>query len=233
MNNNIIIFGYGSGTSRAVAYQFGQRGYAIGLVARNAEKLKEAISELKSANIEAHAFVCDLSDITKIPELIAEIQNQFKVIKNIHWNAFHDIEGNLTDVAHADINTSFQVRVSSYIATIQACLDDLKLSHGSILSTNGIFALDLNEVHQISQEYALLAIAATAQYKTTNLFSHTLKNSNVYVGQVIVNGFIEGTSGSKGRAYTVHPEEIAVSFWELHQNKNTTTALCGAAINIA
>lgn len=232
MNNNIIIFGYGSGTSRALACQFGQQGYTVGLVARNAQKLEEAVAELTSFNIEAYGFTCDLGDVSKIPELITKIRHQFGVINNIHWNAFHHIEGNLTEVEHIDISTSFNVRVASYIATIQACLEDLKSSQGSILSTNGVFALDFNEVHQISQQYALLAIAATAQYKTTQLLSHTLADSNVYVGQVIVNGFIEGTSGSRGRPNTVHPEDIAASFWNLHHHKNATTVVCGTALNI-
>lgn len=35
MKNNIIIFGYGLGISRALAYRFGQEGYIVGLVARD------------------------------------------------------------------------------------------------------------------------------------------------------------------------------------------------------
>ncbi len=41
MNNNIIIFGYGTGISKAVAHKFGKEGYKIGLVARNAQKLEK------------------------------------------------------------------------------------------------------------------------------------------------------------------------------------------------
>ncbi len=68
MNNNIIIFGYGTGISKAVAQKFGKEGYKIGLVARNAEKLEKAILELKAQGIEAYAFTCDLAVLEDIPK---------------------------------------------------------------------------------------------------------------------------------------------------------------------
>ncbi|MHA3056093.1 SDR family NAD(P)-dependent oxidoreductase [Acinetobacter sp. ANC 4633] len=233
MKNNIIIFGYGLGISRALAYRFGQEGYIVGLVARNKEKLEEQVLELQLANIDAHFFCSDLSKTEEIPKLIHEIKNQFGEIKNIHWNAFHDIEGDLLTINPSDLTKSFHLRVSSYIATVQACLNDLKNNQGSILSTNGVFALDLNEIDMIAQEYAALSIAVASQYKTTNLLAHSLKNLQVYIGQVIVNGFVEGTSGAENKLYTIAPEAVADQFWELHQQKDRTTVLCGRALKAA
>lgn len=57
MKNNIIIFGYGLGISRALAYRFGQEGYIVGLVARDKKKLEEQVLELRLANIDAHFFL--------------------------------------------------------------------------------------------------------------------------------------------------------------------------------
>ncbi|MHA3104882.1 SDR family NAD(P)-dependent oxidoreductase [Acinetobacter sp. ANC 3791] len=233
MKNNIIIFGYGLGISRALAYRFGQEGYIVGLVARDKKKLEEQVLELRLANIDAHFFCSDLSQTENIPELIHQIKNQFGEIKNIHWNAFHDIEGDLLTINPFDLTKSLHLRVSSYIATVQACMDDLKNNKGCVLSTNGVFALDLNEVDLIAKEYAALSIAATSQYKTTNLLALSLKSSQIYVGQVIVNGFVEGTPGVESKLYTIAPKTVADQFWDLHQNKNQTTALCGRALQVA
>ena len=230
MNNNIIIFGYGSGISRALAYRFGKEGYAVGLVARNAAKLEQAVSELKQNNIEAYPFTCDLAELEKIPELILQIKAQVGEIKNIHWNAFHDVEGNLLETNPIELTKSFHIRVSSYIATVQACLSDLKRNQGSILSTNGVFSLDLVGVDLVAKEYAPLAVAAVAQYKTTNLLAHSLANSNVFVGQVIVNGFIDDAPHSGNKAYTLHPETVAEQFWDLQQHKQKTAVMCGQTI---
>ncbi len=55
--------------------------------------------------------------------------------------------------------------MSSYIATVQACLGDLEKNHGSILSTNGIFAFDAVGIDLVAKEYSSLATTAAAQYK--------------------------------------------------------------------
>ncbi|MFV5614207.1 short-chain dehydrogenase, partial [Acinetobacter baumannii] len=114
-----------------------------------------------------------------------------------------------------------------------ACLGDLEKNHGSILSTNGIFAFDAVGIDLVAKEYSSLATTAAAQYKTTNLLAHSLADSNVYVSQVIVNGFVDGTSGAQDKTYTVHPETIAGQFWYLHQHKQETVSFCGEAIQAA
>jgi hypothetical protein len=53
------------------------------------------------------------------------------------------------------------------------------------------------------------------------------------VSQVIVNGFVDGTSGAQDKTYTVHPETVAEQFWYLHQHKQETVSLCGEAIQAA
>ncbi len=85
----------------------------------------------------------------------------------------------------------------------------------------------------VAKEYSSLATTAAAQYKATNLLAHSLADSNVYVSQVIVNGFVDGTSGAQDKTYTVHPETVAEQFWYLHQHKQETVSFCGEAIQAA
>ncbi len=84
-----------------------------------------------------------------------------------------------------------------------------------------------------AKEYSSLATTAAAQYKTTNLLAHSLADSNVYVSQVIVNGFVDGRPEAKDKTYTVHPETVAEQFWYLYQHKQETVSLCGEAIQAA
>ena len=51
---------------------------------------KKQILELKTQGIEAYAFALTLV-LEDIPNLINRIKDRLG-IKNIHWNAFHDIE---------------------------------------------------------------------------------------------------------------------------------------------
>ena len=69
------------------------------------------------------------------------------------------------------------------------------------------------------KEYSSLATTAAARYKTTNLLAHSLADTNVYVSQVIVNGFVDGRPEAKDKTYAVHPETVAEQFWYLDQHK--------------
>ena len=61
--------GASSGIGEAIARQLAQRGYRVGLVARNEEKLRKLADELGGAEV----FVCDLADATARDRLVEEI----------------------------------------------------------------------------------------------------------------------------------------------------------------
>lgn len=227
MKNNITILGYGVGISKSIAHYFGSQGFTICIVARNSNKLNQAVLELQEVGVEVHAFQYDLSDTEIIPKLIEEIKFKIGEIKNILWNAFNDSKGDLLNITPSVLTKDFHLRVTSYIATVQACLPDLEANSGSILSTNGIFALDIKSTDLIARPYAPLTIAAAAQYKTTNLLIQSLAKSNVFVGQVIVNGFIDGTPGGQDQNYRVHPDQVAQEFWKMFLSKSYNSAICG------
>ncbi|MDQ8934480.1 SDR family NAD(P)-dependent oxidoreductase [Acinetobacter rudis] len=220
MKKSLVIFGYGLGISRSVAIRFGQEGFELAIVARDKRRLKDAVSELKEFGIKAHAFNADLSDLNNIPSLIDDIRNKLGSIQNILWNAFQDDHGDLIELDPSSLTQAMHLRVSSYIAVVQTCLKDLEINKGSVLSTNGMMALDRPEANVFAIDYASLAIAATAQYKTTNILVHTLMPQGIFVGQIIVNGFVQGTAGVQNSPENIEPEAVANKFWELFQHKN-------------
>ncbi len=57
-----IITGGGSGLGLASALEIGKKGYAILILGRNKEKLKDAQKELSINNIENYSLECDVSD---------------------------------------------------------------------------------------------------------------------------------------------------------------------------
>ncbi len=62
MKPTILVCGHGPGISDAVARRFGREGFAVAIVARNAERLKAAAEALSGAGLTAKAFPCDLGD---------------------------------------------------------------------------------------------------------------------------------------------------------------------------
>lgn len=233
MKNTILICGYGPGISHAVARRFGKAGHPVALVARNAQRLAEAVTELTAEGIQVHAFPGDLSDVKAIQRVIMEVREMMSPIGILHWNAFLDIDGDLLSTSPADLSRSFDLRVAGYIAAVQESLDDLTVSKGAVLATSGVMALDDPQINAFATEYAALAIGVAAQRKASHILAHTLTPRGVYVGEVIVNGFVEGTPGGSGKSGTVAPVDIAEQFWALHTARQAHSVIIGGAAPIS
>lgn len=233
MKNTILICGYGPGISHAVARRFGKAGHPVALIARNAQRLADAVAELTAEGIQVRAFPADLSDIKAIQRAVTDVREMLGPIGILHWNVFLDIEGDLLSTSPADLSKSFELRVACYIAAVQQSLDDLTVSKGAVLATSGVMAFDDPQISAFAMEYAALAISAAAQRKATHILAHTLAPRGIHVAEVIVNGFVEGTPGGRGKSDTVAPPDIAEQFWKLHAARQVHSVTVGEAVPIS
>lgn len=233
MKQTILICGYGPGISQALARRFGLAGHPVALIARNAQRLAAAVDELSQEGIQATAFAADLSDVEAMTRVVQDVRVTQGPIGILHWNAFLDISGDALSKPLSDLNASFQIRVVSYIAAIQASLVDLEACQGSVLVTSGVMALEAPDINAFAADYAALAIAVAAQHKANGLLAHTLAPRGVHVGEVIVNGFVKGTPGGAGKNGTVSPEDIAERFWELHTARHAHSVIVGNAVPVS
>src|SRR3954467_3772760 len=95
MEKTIVVCGYGSGISDAVANQFGNQGFQVALVARNPEKLEQARAALEARGIQAGAFPADLSDPGQAKRRVQRVTANLAPIAAIHWNAYSNLAGDL------------------------------------------------------------------------------------------------------------------------------------------
>ncbi|KAJ3107033.1 hypothetical protein HDU97_005002 [Phlyctochytrium planicorne] len=216
----IVVAGYGTGISHAVAEKFGGLGYKVALVSRTQSKLDEAAKAFLAKGITAKGFAVDLSKPTAVKELIATIRSQFGQIGILHWNAYGSGAGVLTATLD-ELHLNFDVSIASLILASQAVVEDLKSTNGSILVTGGGFGLE-NEgavAAAVSFNAATLAIAKAAQRKTVHLLNASLKEFGVYAGEVTVLGLVKGTAWDSGNA-TITPESVADAFARLHEKRD-------------
>lgn len=94
-------------------------------------------------------------------------------------------------------------------------------------------ALDEPRIDAFATDYAALAIGVAAQHKATGILAHTLAPRDVHVGEVIVNGFVEGRPGGVGKSGTVAPADIAEQFWELHTARQVHSVIVGGAVPVS
>jgi NADP-dependent 3-hydroxy acid dehydrogenase YdfG len=222
MAKTIVVCGYGSGISHAVARKFASEGFQVALVARDAKKLEEAAKSLSSSGSVVRAFPCDLADSAAIAPLIAKIRGSLGSIAVLHWNAYASLAGDLTRADLGELRTTLEVGVISLVAAIQQVLPDLRELKGSaaVLVTGGGYALYDPQVDQMAAQFGSmgLAISKAAQHKLVGILHQKLKGEGIYAGEVTVLGLVKGTAHDRGNA-TIDPSTVADRFWEMYRSR--------------
>ena len=228
MPKTLVIFGFGTGISVAVAEKFGAQGFSIAVVARGEEHLATGVSALSAKGIAAAAFPADASDPAAIRDVLAKVRAKLGPIAVIHWNAYGGGEaGDLATTDPAAVRGVFDVAVIGLLAAVQAALPDLKAAKdGAVLVTNGAFG-ELGEqmdAYAVGMKAMGLALANAAKHKLVGLLAQRLKDDGVYVGEVMVAGVIKGTRFDSGAPGAIPASTVADKFWELYSARSATGA---------
>jgi len=220
MAKTILIAGFGTGISVAVAEKFGAEGFALALVARTSERLDAGVKALESKGIKAAAFRADLSDVKAISALIQGVREKLGPIDVVHWNAYASGAGDLLAADPTEVRAPLDVGVTSVIATVQAALPDLRASKGAVLVTNGGLGILDAQVDAAGVQWKAsgLAIANAAKYKLVRLLNKQLEADGVYVGEVVVMGAVKGTAWDDGSS-KLEASAIAARFWQLYTER--------------
>lgn len=224
MTRTILVCGHGPGISDAVARHFGQQGFAVALVARNAERLGAAAAALGEAGITAKAFPCDLGDTEAVTAMVRDARAALGPIAVVHWNAYTGGAGDFTTSRPDELRTVLDVSLHGLIAAIQAALPDLKSDKGAVLVTGGGLSFYEPKVDAMAVQWKAmgLAVGKAAQHKAVGLLHQRLSSEGVYVGEVVVLGMVKGTAFDSGHA-TLEPAAIAARFWEIYQARAQVT----------
>jgi NAD(P)-dependent dehydrogenase (short-subunit alcohol dehydrogenase family) len=225
MSKTILIFGYGTGISKAIALKFGKEGYACALVARNADRLTAAVAELAQSGITAHAFPADLGSVAAVKDVVGAAHGKLGGIGAIHWNAYSGAAGDVLAAPPEDLTAAIGLATTSLLAAVQAALPDLKANKGAILVTNGGLGFFDAQVDKMGVDWNCmgLSVANSAKHKLCALLAHKLAGDGVYVGEIMVTGTVKGTAFDQGNA-NLDPGDIAAKFWSLAQARTDHTA---------
>ena len=231
MKHTVLICGYGPAIGHAMAQRFGKEGHAVALVARSAQRLNDSVAALQAEGIRAQAFVADLSDVAAVQRTVADVRAALGTIGVLHWNAFIDVEGDLLTMLPNVLGQSLAVRVTGYVAAVQAALDDLQAVQGAVLATGGVMAFYDPEIDAFAKDFGVLAVSVAAQHKATGLLMQSLAPRGVYVGEVVVNGFVKKSACSEHQVASVAPEDVADQFWQLNATRKTHSLVLGANLS--
>lgn len=229
MAKTLVVCGFGTGISRAVAEKFGKEGFTLALVGRNAERLAEGVRALESAGVSAQAFPADLSDAVQLKSMIASVREKLGPISALHWNVYSAAAGDLLTASSDEVREIFEVSVTQLLVALEAALPDLQTQQAAaLLVTNGGLGLDDPQIDAMAVAWNSmgLAVANAAKHKLVGLLSRKLEPMNVYVGEVIVLGAVKGTAWDDGSA-KLEASSVAAKFWELYSKRSEVSAKVG------
>ena len=96
-NRRILVTGASSGIGRASALKLAERGAHVLLAARNADALKELVSEIHAKGGTSQAYTVDLSDLSAVDQLCEQILNDHGGVDVLFNNAGRSIRRPLVD----------------------------------------------------------------------------------------------------------------------------------------
>jgi NADP-dependent 3-hydroxy acid dehydrogenase YdfG len=221
MSKTIIVAGFGPGIATSVAEKFGAQGFAVALVARNAERLADGVKALEAKGIKAAAFTAELGSPAAIQGLVKTVREKLGPITVLHWNAYSGAAGDLLSADAEAIQSAFSVAVTGLVTAVQASLADLKAAKGAVLVTNGGLLFDDPKIDEVAGKRNLmgLAVGNAAKHKVVGLLAAKLKADDVYVGEVIVTGTVIGSAFDTGHG-TLAGATVAEKFWDLYTNRS-------------
>lgn len=228
MAKTILIAGFGTGISLALAEKFGAEGFAVALAARTADRLDAGVKALEAKGIRAVGFKVDLTDVKAIPGLLSSVRDKLGPISVLQWNAYASGAGDLLAVDAAEVRAPLDIAVTSLLATVQAALPDLRTNKGAVLVTNGGLGLLDPQVDAGAVQWKAsgLAIANAAKHKLVRLLSKQLESDGIYVGEVTVLAAVKGTAWDNGSS-KLEASSIAAKFWQLYTERRELSVPIG------
>ncbi len=233
MAKTILVAGYGSGISTAVAEKFGAEGFQVAIVGRSADKLAAGVKALEANGVKAAAFSADLADPAAIRGMVEKVRAALGPISVLEWTAYTpgNVAGDLLTAKPEELRSLFEVSVVGLLATVQALLSDLKTERGAILVTNGGAGFVDPGVDGMLTQYGImgLGVSNAAKHKLVGLLAKKLEPDGVYVAEIMIAGTIKGTSFDQGNSPTIEGATVAGKYWELYTaRKELRTTIKGA-----
>lgn len=131
-----IITGGGSGLGLATAKKFTENNIATIIVGRNKQKLDDAAAALGPLCITK---ACDLSDVTQIPQLVAEIVEEFGVPDILVNNAGINQKKQFLEVTDADFYNIVQTNLLSVFAMSREVVKHMvEAGSGSVINISSM-----------------------------------------------------------------------------------------------
>ncbi|MDN4165484.1 SDR family NAD(P)-dependent oxidoreductase [Cytophagales bacterium LB-30] len=208
MSKTLIIVGMGPGLSMGLAQKFGAEGFRIGMISRNAEKLKGFQEELKAQGISSDYTTADVANTQSLLSALDALSAKMGRVDVVNYNAVDARFVPLLEEKIEDLTKGFTLSVGNALAAVRHLLPQLKASKGAVLLTGG------GSANYPNPNMASISLGKAGIRNLAYQLHQVCKKEEVYVGTLTINGWIQWESE------THSPKILGEKFWELYQKRD-------------
>ena len=211
-SKTVVIVGAGSGLGLAVAREFGKKGFQAALIARRMDALNQLVATLQLEQIEAKAYVGDVSDEQSLIQVFSAIKADFGSIDVLEYSPLTRVSIPASQVTTDDARTAFQSYFLGAVASVQQVLPDmLQRGGGTILLTGGRAAII--PMWQLGSVSPMAAALRNYAY----ILNAELAEKGVYVATASICSKITPEIAA----------EIATLYWNMYEKRDRPEEIVG------
>lgn len=219
----IAIVGAGARLGLSLGRTFGRHGFDVALISRTRSNLDRFTAQLESDGITSAGFPADVMDRPGLVAALEAAAERFGGVDVLEYSPSPaNVENGFTGALDVTVdNLRPQVESMCYgaVAATHTVLPAmLATGAGTLLYTTGGGSVTPNQMFG-----APGASGAALRNWALNL-NAALADRGVYAGHVAIAGWIAGTPGVTSTD-TLHPDDLAQSYWDLHTTRTTPERL--------
>ncbi len=216
-----VVLGVGPGLGAALARRFARGGYALGMMARNAEKLATVEAEIERAGGTATSVSVDATDAASVTAGFEQVKERLGAPEVLIYNAAGFQMGGILDLTPAAFEEGFRINcMGGFLAAQKAIPPMVKKGKGTILFTGATASL------RGSARFAAFAVGKFGLRALAQSMAREFGPQGIHVAHVVIDGQIntprfQASTPTKPVESALSPDAIAETYWQLHVQDRT------------
>jgi short-subunit dehydrogenase len=203
-----VIVGAGPGVGTAVARRFGREGHAVGLLARDRQRLEATRDGFREQGIESEFALADVREDVAVEAALGELEAALGPIEMLCVSPLPDIATikTVVETTAEDFRVALELGMVGTAAAVGRVLPSMRAARrGTLLFTTGSAALKPNP------ERATSGVVNAAQSAYFQMLHDQLSGEGIYALHTVIVGPI----GPEGH----DPDDIAAAMWDASRSR--------------
>lgn len=220
-----VIMGVGTGLGAAISRRFARAGFAIGLMARNAECLETIQTQIEQLDGVALALPTDVTDATTLSKAFERVRYQLGAPTVLVYNAALFLPSGVLDLTPEKFEAAWKVNCFGAFLGVQQVLPTmLSQQRGTILLTGATASL------RGAAGFAGLAVGKFGLRAMAQSLAREFAPQGIHIAHIIIDGMIDtawvrSLVPDRADHTFLQPDAIAETYWQLYQQEPSAWTL--------